>query len=172
MPSKAINAEQEPEKTHTWNCQRLLYQRKRSNLTHKQLAEAMGVSVKQIECMERCSRIPSSELLEMLVSFFDVPGDYFGVEALDGPIKVKPSQLSQQDERMQAAKARLLKQRKTLREMMKRAGFPMNCTGLRYLAEAIDEPIYDTCEFANGTLTMPPFVVQKTQAWVDQYKAV
>jgi len=143
----------------------MIYQRKKSGLTQSRLAEVMGVSRMQIECMEKCSRIPSKEVLETLVDFFDVPKDYFGVEALDGLMRVEPSQLSPQDERQQAAKERLTKQRYTLRKMMKSAGFPINCTGLHRLAEAITESIADTCRYANGELAMPFDAVQKAQTW-------
>jgi len=115
--------------------------------------------------MENCTRIPSKEMLETLVSFFDVPEDYFGVEALCGPITVKPAQLSQQDERQQAAKARLKKQRQMLRKMMKTVGYPLSCTGLRCLADAIDESLSDTCKFVNGELAMPSDTVHKARTW-------
>jgi len=155
----------EPEKTLTWNCQRLVFQRQESNLSRKQLADVIGVSLQQLMCMERCTRIPSKEMLETLVSFFDVPSDYFGVEALGGHIDVQPSHLSPQDERQQAAKERLAKQRQTLRKMMKIAEFASNCTGLHDLAQAIDEPIADTCRFVNGELAMPPDTVHKVNEW-------
>lgn len=157
--------DQEPEKTLEWNAPRLIFQRKGSRLSHKQLAEAMGVSQKQIICMENCTRIPSKEVLEMLTSFFDVPDDYFGVEALGGNVKVKPPPFSPQDERQQAARASLTKQRHTLRKMMKIAGFPLNCTGLNRLADVLDEPVSDICKFVNGELTMPPDTVQKANKW-------
>ena len=165
MPTERHEIEQEPEKALKWNAQRLIYQRKKSQLSHKQIADVMGISHKQIMCMENCTRIPSKEMLEALVSFFDVPEDYFGVEASDGHMNVKPSQLSPQDERQQAAKEKLTDQRHTLRKMMKIAGFPLNCTGLHYLAEAIDEPIADTCRFVNGELAMPPDTVRKARTW-------
>ena len=165
MSAKILELEYEPEKTRKWNAQRLIFQRKNSRLSHKQLAEALGVPLSQIECMENCTCIPSKEILETLASFFDVPEDYFGVEALSGPIKVKPSRLSQQDERQQAARARLLKQRQLLRRMMKTAGFSLDCTGLRYFAQAIDEPISDTCKFVNGEFEMPPSAVHKARVW-------
>lgn len=163
--SEAYKIAQEPEKTLEWNCKRMAFQRKKAKLSRNQLAGIMGVSHTQIECMEKCTRIPSKELLDTLVSFFDVPGDYFGVEALDGRVNLEPSQLSPQDERQQAAKASLAKQRKTLRKMMKKAGFPLNCTGLHCLAEAIDESISDTCKYANGELALPPDTVNKVHAW-------
>lgn len=165
MPSKTLEMVLEPEKTQEWNAQRLVFQRKNSQLSHSQLAQAMGVSQKQIVCIENCSRIPSAELLETLVSFFDVPEDYFGVEAIGGSINAKPIKLSPQDERQQAAKIKLKKQRHTLRRIMKIAGFPINCTGLHYLAEAINEPLSDTCRFVNGEIEMPPDTMNKLHTW-------
>jgi len=167
MPGEKYKFLQEPEKTRQWNAQRLIYQRLDSGLTSKQLAEAIAVSTAQITCMERCTRIPSKEILDMLVSFFDVPEDYFGVEASDGYINTKNSkkQLSQQDERQQAAKEVLIKQKRSLRKIMKAAGFPLNCIGLHSLAVSIDESVSDTCSFVNGELRMPPDVVQKTNVW-------
>jgi len=158
---------QEPEKTKQWNAQRLIYQRVSSNLTSKQLAEAMAIPPAQVMCMERCTRIPSKEMLNMLTFFFDVPDDYFGLEASDGLIDTEniPKHLSRQDERQQAAKKELVKQRHSLRKMMRVAGFPLNCTGLHSMAEAIDEPVSDTCKYLNGELRMPPDVVQRTNAW-------
>jgi len=163
--------EEEPEKTLKWNAQRLIYQRKASKLSCKQLAKILGVSPAQITCMEQCRCIPSEEMLEMLTSFFDVPQDYFGVETLEGDINVKPQQLSKQDERQQAAKERLKNQRHSLRKMMKAAGFPINCTGVHSLAVVIDEPLSDTCKFVNGEYEMPADAVRKTQAWFASVSA-
>ena len=165
MPNGTLEFEQEPEKTLEWNAQRLIYQRKASNLSSKQLAKIMGVQLPQITCMEQCTCIPSEEMLETLVSFFDVSGDYFGLEALDGSKNIKPEKLSLQDERQQAAKEKLKKQKLSLRKMMKVAGFPFSCTGLNSLATAIDEPLPDTCKYVNGELEMPVDAVQKTKTW-------
>ena len=165
MSPGIIEYEQEPEKTLEWNAQRLIYQRKVSNLSSKQLAKIMGVPLAQIMCMEQCRCIPSEEILETLVSFFDVSVDYFGVEALNSNKNDKPAKLSLQDERQQAAKERLKKQRYSLRKMMKIAGFPLNCTGLNSLAAAIDEPLPDTCKYVNGEFEMPPDAVSKTKVW-------
>ena len=170
MSAEILGVEQEPEKTTKWNAQRLIFQRKKARLTHKQLAEIIGVSRSQIICMENCSCIPSEEMLDALVSFFDVPEDYFGLESLSGPINAKPARLSPQEERQQAAKARLTKQRQMLRKMMKTVGFPLSCTGLHYLAEAIDEPLSDTCKFVNGELAMPSGTVHKIRTWFASAK--
>jgi len=163
---------QEPEKTHQWNAQRLIYQRSNSNLSQKQLAEAMAITPAQVVCMEKCTRIPSKEMLNMLISFFDVPGDYFGVEASDGTIDIESGQkhISLQDERQQTAKEELIKQRHSLRKIMKIAGFPLNCTGLHYLADAIDESPSDTCKYLNGEIRMPPDVVKRTNEWFSSVK--
>lgn len=165
VSSGILDIEQEPEKTLKWNAKRLIFQRRNSGLSRKQLADVLGVSQQQIVCMENCTRIPSEEMLKTLTSFFDVPEDYFGVESLGGPIQIKPKKLSPQDERQQEAKARLIRQRQTLRKMMKIAGFPLNCTGLHYLAEAIGEPNSDTCKYLNGEIAMPPDTVRKANAW-------
>jgi transcriptional regulator with XRE-family HTH domain len=165
MPTKMAEVMQEPEKTPTWNTQRLIFQRKGAMLSPKQLAQVIGVTQNQVVCMENCTRIPSKEMLGALVSFFDVPEDYFGVEALDGQIDIKPAQPLPQDARQQAAKEKLAKQRHALRKMMKIAGFSFTCSGLRSLAEAIDESIFDTCGFVNGELEMPPDTVRKANTW-------
>ena len=165
MPSGILEFEQEPEKTLEWNAQRLIYQRKASNLSSKQLAKVMGVPQAQVTCMEQCRCIPSEEMLETLVSFFDVSGDYFGLEALDANKDIKPGKLSMQDERQQAAKERLKKQKLSLRKMMKAAGFPFSCTGLHSFATAIDEPLPDACKYVNGELEMPADAVRKTKEW-------
>ena len=165
MSAEVNGFEQEPEKTQKWNARRLIYQRKKSKLTLVRLSEIIGISKKQMECIENCTRIPSADMLEALASFFDVPEDYFGMEALDGRLKIKPSKLSPQDERQEAAKAKLEEQRHTLRKMMKIAGFPINCTGLHFLSEAIDESIADTCQFVNGELIMPPAAARKVREW-------
>jgi transcriptional regulator with XRE-family HTH domain len=165
VSSRKNGTEQEPEKTLKWNGPRLVYQRKNSNLSRVQLAKILGISQQQVTCMENCTRIPSDELLDTLISFFEVPDDYFGKESLDGPRQVKQSKLSPQDERQQAAKESLIKQRRALRRMMKAAGFPLNCTGLYYLAEAIDESIADTCKFVNGEISMPSDAIHKTHTW-------
>ena len=161
MSSAIYGVEQEPEKTHKWNCQRMAFQRIKSSLTHKQLADIIGVSHEQIECMEKCTSIPSKDILKTLVSFFNVPEDYFGVEALYCLISATPSPLSPQERCQQAAQTKLMKQRQTLRSMMKKAGFALNCTGLHRLAKAIDEPASDTCQYVNGKLE----IVRKTQTW-------
>lgn len=165
MPPEMPEFEQEPEKTVEWNAPRLVYQRNVSHLTCKQLAKIMGVSHTQMTCMEQCRCIPSEEMLEALVSFFDVPRDYFGVETLDGSIHAEPSQPLPQDERQQAAKERLVKQRHSLRKMMKMAGFPLSCTGLHFLSAAIDEPLSDTCKYVNGEFEMPSDAIHKANVW-------
>jgi len=43
MPAVSLGIEQEPEKTLKWNAQRLIFQRKKSKLSHKQLAEMIGI---------------------------------------------------------------------------------------------------------------------------------
>ena len=172
MSGEKIEIMQEPEKTRLWNAQRLIYQRTDSGLSHKQLAEAMGIQPAQIICMEKCTRIPSKEMLDMLVSFFDVPEDYFGVEASDGVIDPRNRKLSQQEERRQTAQEELLKQRRSLRRIMKTAGFPLNCSGLHSLAAAIDEPVSDICRFVNGEIRMPSDVVQRTNAWISSIRKI
>ena len=165
MSARILDIGQEPEKTVKWNSKRLIFQRKTSGLTHKQLAEALGVPQKQIECMENCTCIPSDEILEMLASFFDVPGDYFGVEALISRVESRPSRLSPQDERQKEARARLVKQRRMLRTMMRIAGFQLNCTGLNSLSKAIRELNSDTCKYVNGEMEMPPDTLRKVRVW-------
>ena len=166
MPCDMFEVDLEPRQTLEWNCKRMMYQRKKNNLTQTQLAQAMGVSHEQITCMERCTSIPSDELLKSLISFFDVPGDYFGIKSLSGP--AKPPRLSPQSERQQAAAAQLTKQRQMLRRMMKKAGFPLNCSGLHSFAEAIDESVIDTCQYVNGALAMPSDAVDKARVWFMQ----
>jgi transcriptional regulator with XRE-family HTH domain len=141
------------------------YQREKAKLSHKELADIIGVSINQVVCMESCVRIPSKEMLDTLISFFDVPTDYFGLKSFSGSIDNTPSHLSPQDERLMEAKKKLLKQKRSLRLMMKKAGFPFNCTGLHYMAEAIDESIPDTCKYINGELAMPFDTVRKTRSW-------
>ena len=167
MPSNNFTIEREPEKTLEWNCQRMKYQRIKSRLSHQELADILGVPLEQVICMESCVRIPSQEMLDTLVSFFDVPADYFGLKSACECIDNTPARLSPQDERLMKARSRLLKQKRSLRLMMRRAGFPLNCTGLRYLAEAIDESIPDTCKYINGDMAMPLDAVRKTRSWFE-----
>ena len=167
MPSNNFEIELEPEKTLEWNCQRLKYQREKARLSHKELADILGVPLYQVECIESCMRIPSQEILDTLISFFDVPADYFGIKSFCVGIDNTPARLSPQDERLMAARTKLLKQKRSLRLMMRRAGFPLNCTGLRYLSEAIDESISDTCKYINGEMAMPFDTVRKTRSWFE-----
>lgn len=54
----------------------LRYLRTRSDMTQKQLADALGVSESRIGMYERCQREPDFEMLETIADYFNVDMNY------------------------------------------------------------------------------------------------